>query len=199
MHEQSKAAKRRFNIGAFHARYFAGHGLDVGSGSDPLVQYIGDFCLMKSAESWDRDRGDAQYLRGLPANHYDFLHASHCLEHLRNIRIALKNWSRVVKPGGYLIITVPDEDMYEQGRWPSTFNDEHKWTFTIHKRNSWSPQSINCLDLAIEFSSSIELEKLELQRDFHRSDLRGRFDQTARPAAECSIEMVFRKRSRSAK
>jgi hypothetical protein len=40
MFEQSKAAKRRFQIGAFHQRYFVGHGIDIGGRPDPLAQCI---------------------------------------------------------------------------------------------------------------------------------------------------------------
>ena len=43
---------------------------------------------------------------------------------------------------------VPDEDLYEQGVFPSRFNPDHKATFTVAKRRSWSPVSINVLDLA---------------------------------------------------
>ena len=32
MFEQSKAVKRRCNIGAFHNRYFIGEGIDIGCG-----------------------------------------------------------------------------------------------------------------------------------------------------------------------
>jgi hypothetical protein len=42
---------------------------------------------------------------------------------------------------------VPDEDLYEQGVWPSRFNAGHRWSFTIHKSPSWSPVSINLADL----------------------------------------------------
>jgi hypothetical protein len=45
-------------------------------------------------------------------------------------------------------VIVPDEDLYEQGVWPSRFNPDHKWTFTIAKHTSWSPVSVNLLDLA---------------------------------------------------
>ena len=35
-YEQSKAAKRRFDDGAFQSRYFVGRGIDIGGGPDPL-------------------------------------------------------------------------------------------------------------------------------------------------------------------
>ena len=34
-----------------------------------------------------------------------------------------------------MIITVPDEDMYEHVS-SSTYNNDHKWTFTVFKTNS---------------------------------------------------------------
>src|SRR5262249_49277314 len=52
-----------------------------------------------------------------------------------------------LRPGSYLLLVVPDEDLYEQGCWPSRFNPEHRWTFTVHKSRSWSPVSVNVADL----------------------------------------------------
>ena len=195
MWEQSKAAKRRYHDGAFHMRNFVGHGVDVGGKIDPLAQYAGIFPRMLSVRTWDLEDGDAQYMKGVADNTFDFLHSSHCLEHMADVDIALGNWIRVVKPGGFLIITVPDEDLYEQGQWPSRYNPDHKWTFTLYKTRSWSPASLNVLDLARDFGDRLELERLALQRDFFREapDWKG-IDQSLTPVAECSIEMIWRKR-----
>ena len=194
MWEQSKAAKRRFGIGSFHNRYFVGHGIDVGGKPDPLGQYSGIFPLMLSARTWDMEDGDAQFMAGVVDNQYDFLHASHCLEHMVNVEEALLNWIRIVKPGGFLIITIPDEDLYEMGNWPSRFNPDHKWTFTIMKRQSWSPNSINVLDLLRNLAGRVEVEKIELLRDFYRDAWQQEnIDQTRTPVAESSIEIILRK------
>jgi SAM-dependent methyltransferase len=193
VHEQSKAAKRRFNDGAFLSRYFVGEGIDIGGKPDPLGQYAGIFPLMQSCRTWDLEDGDAQYLTGIPDNSFDFVHSSHCLEDILDVHDALRNWIRVLKPGGYLIVTVPDEDLYEQGYWPSQFNVEHKRTFTIAKTTSWSPRSINVIDLVREFCGQLELERLVLHRDFYRPALRG-VDQSKTPVAELSIEIVWQKR-----
>ncbi len=194
MWEQSKAAKRRFGIGAFHNRYFVGHGIDVGGKPDPLGQYSGIFPQMLSARTWDLEDGDAQYMNGVADNQYDFLHASHCLEHMVDVTETLSSWLRIIKPGGFLIITVPDEDLYEMGNWPSRFNPDHKWTFTIMKQQSWSPKSINVLDLLRDFAGQLEVEKIELLRDFYRDAWREEnIDQTRTPVAECSIEIILRK------
>jgi SAM-dependent methyltransferase len=195
MHEQSKAARRRFSEGCFHTRYFVGDGIDIGGKPDPLAQYVGIFPAMSSVRIWDIEDGDAQFLSGIPDNSHDFLVSSHSLEHMVDVREALQNWLRVVKPEGFLIITVPDEDLYELGNWPSKFNPDHKWTFTIYKHDSWSPKSINILDLLIEFSSQIEVERVVLLNDFFREPLRKKgFDQTLTPVAECAIEVIFKKK-----
>lgn len=195
MYEQSKAAKRRYNDGKFHSRYFVGKGVDIGGAPDPLSQYVGLFARLEQVDIWDWEQGDAQEMAGVADDSYDFVHASHCLEHLVDVYKGMENWIRVVKPGGYLVITIPDEDMYEQGCFPSRFNADHKWTFTICKDKSWSPKSINVLDLIKHFAGSVEVERVLLLNDFHREDLASiQFDQTLTPVAESAIEFVLRKR-----
>ncbi len=51
---------------------------------------------------------DATDLLGIPNHHYDFLLSSHCLEHIANPVKALKEWIRVLKPGGYFLVLLPD-------------------------------------------------------------------------------------------
>jgi len=194
MWEQSKAAKRRFSDGLFHSRYFVGRGIDIGGKPDPLGQFKGVFHLLGDVRTWDLEDGDAQYMDGVPDDSQDFVHSSHCLEHMVDVRLALDNWTRIVKPGGFLIITVPDEDLYEHAQWPSRFNSDHEWSFTICKRKSTMPNSINVVDLAIELADRLELERLQLISDFHRPWLDRDLDQTMTPVAECSIEIVWRKR-----
>jgi SAM-dependent methyltransferase len=195
MREQSKSAKRRFNDGAFHSRYFVGQGIDIGGKPDPLGQYAGIFRLMQSARTWDLADGDAQFMAGVPDNTFDFVHSSHCLEHMVDARVALENWTRILKPGGYLIVTIPDEDLYEQGQWPSRFNPDHKWTFTMAKPASWSPRSLNMVDLVKHLADQLSLERLVRQVDFYRSAPPGQVvDQTMTPVAECAIEVIWQKR-----
>ena len=112
MWEQSKAAKRRFSDGAFHTRYFVGEGIDIGGAPDPLGQYLAIFPRLNRVQTWDLEQGDAQFMRDVPDGRFDFVHSSHTLEHMQDARVALGNWARIVKPGGYLVIIVPDEDLY---------------------------------------------------------------------------------------
>jgi SAM-dependent methyltransferase len=123
-----------------------------------------------------------------------FVHSSHCLEHLADPAEGLRHWFRAVKPGGHLIVTVPDEDLYEQRQFPSTHNPDHKWSFTIWKQRSWSARSLNVLDLLRGLGPAADLRKLALIDAAYRYAL-PRFDQTLTPVAECAIEFVVRKRA----
>jgi len=194
MKECSKSINRRLADSRFLRRYFVGEGIDIGGKPDPLCLYQEFFPLMKAIKTWDLEDGDAQYLSTVQDNSMDFIHSSHCLEHLRDPYQGLKNWLRVIKADGYLIITIPDEDLYEQGKFPSTFNRDHKWTFTMFKQHSWNKNSIAVLDLVQSLGEIIAVEKLELLNSNYRYNI-PRYDQTLTPVAECGIEIILRKRS----
>jgi SAM-dependent methyltransferase len=191
--EASKAIVRRGFDRRFATRWFVGQGIDIGAGDDPLSNAIEFFPLISAVRAWDVEDGDAMLLEGVEDGAFDFVHSSHCLEHLRSPQAALLNWLRVCKPSGHLIITVPDEDLYEQGVFPSTFNHDHKWTFTIGKKVSWSPLSISILDLLMVLADRMEVLKLELLDHGYRFG-QPRWDQTLGGLAESAIEFVARKR-----
>ena len=192
MKEMSKSIPRRMRDPNFLRRYFVGRGVDIGGRPDPLPLYAEFFPLMGEVKVWDLADGDAQFMAGVPDGAFDFVHSSHCLEHLHDPEEGLRNWLRVVRPGGYVVVTVPDEDLYEQGVFPSTYNRDHKVTFTLHKDASWSPRSINLLGLLARLGPQARVEKVELLNASFRFDL-PRYDQTATPVAECAIEFIIRK------
>ena len=138
MKECSKSILRRLHDPNFIRYYFSGCGIDIGGKPDPLALYVELFPNIQKLRTWDIEDGDAQYMESICDEKYNFVHSSHCLEHMHAPEVALKNWFRILKPGGYLIITIPDEDLYEQGIFPSQYNRDHKWTFTIWKTESWS-------------------------------------------------------------
>src|ERR1035437_3135111 len=131
MDEASKTNKLR---GAdFAQRYLQGRVLDIGAGKDAVCGW---------AEVFDQQHGDANHIEEyFPSQSFDAVHSSHCLEHMHHPVAALAGWRSLVKPGGYLILVVPDEDLYEQGIWPSFFNSDHKATFRLDRATSWSPVS----------------------------------------------------------
>jgi SAM-dependent methyltransferase len=192
--ECSKAISRRLGDPEFATRFFVGSGVDIGGLPDPLALYSELFPRIEHVRTWDWEDGDAQLMSSVEDETFDFVHSSHCLEHLVDPYQGLVNWVRICKPGGFLVITVPDEDLYEQGVFPSTFNLDHKWTFTMNKQDSWSNRSIRLLDLVTSMGDAVSVWRLTLITSGYRFDL-PRYDQTLTPVAECAIEVVLRKRS----
>lgn len=157
-----------------------GRGIDIGCGSHPV----------KGAEPWDWAQGDAQYMVGVPDFTYDWVFSAHCLEHMKDPHTAIQNWWRILKTGGYLIVLVPDEDLYEQHVWPSKFNTDHKRTFTLSKTRSWSPVSVNCSDL-LRYLPGHNLISLTLEDSGYDYAKTGR-DQTA-GKAEAAVQFIVKK------
>ena len=156
--EASKTKKLRDK--QFYSQYLVGRVIDIGCGNDLVVPH---------AEPFDRPDGDAQnILESRPAGSYDCVHSSHCLEHMADVPSALKQWWALLKPGGYLIMVVPDEDLYEQGVFPSVFNDNHKATFRLDKENSWSDCShdIRKIVSVLEQAEIISVEKQDRGYDY---------------------------------
>jgi predicted SAM-dependent methyltransferase/ADP-heptose:LPS heptosyltransferase len=61
----------------------------------------------------------------------DFVFSSHMLEHVEeeNLVKCLKEWMRVIKPKGYLVLYLPDADEYPKVGEPGA-NPDHKWNVT---------------------------------------------------------------------
>lgn len=190
--EMQKSVTRRVNDSRFLRQYFVGNGIDIGAGEDCLSKYKEFFPLITSVDSWDIDCGDAQYLHNVDDSSYDFVVSSHCLEHMVDPYVALQNWIRILKSKGHLVITIPDEDLYEQGQWPSKYNSDHKSSFTILKNGSWSPVSINIVDLVAKFSNTIIVKKIELLDNLHLKYFNG--DQTRYSCSEGAIEIILQKK-----
>ena len=60
------------------------------------------------------------------AGSMDYVFSSHCLEHIENDWQALREWWRVLKSGGYLVLYLPHRDVY-----PLTNNPDHKHRYVI--------------------------------------------------------------------
>jgi SAM-dependent methyltransferase len=177
-HETSKAMGRRLRDPVFRERYFVGDALDIGAGSDGLGRQIGVWPLLKTVSEWDVGDGDAQYLEGVPDNSFDLVYSSHCLEHVRNPDAALHRWHDVLKPGGHMVVAVPDYVMYEREQWPSRFNDDHKTRFTFQ-----------LVAEMLHYYAPIKVERIIEHFD---PSLPKDQDQT-QGLAECCIELIVRK------
>ncbi len=155
MDEQTKAYRRRIQDKRFTERWMVGKGLDVGCGRDMINKAL--WPKITEVDPYDIEFGhtDAQFLKEIENDKYDFVHSSHCLEHVKNPRAALGNWLRVVKPGGFVVVTIPEELLYESGCWPSSFNADHKHSFTLRSAPV-IPSSINVMQLLWKTEADIE-------------------------------------------
>jgi SAM-dependent methyltransferase len=194
MRECSKSMSRRLADSNFVRKYFVGNGIDIGGKPDPFELYKEFFPLMTGVRMWDWEDGDAEFMAGVADETFDFVFSSHCLEHIKNPHVGIANWLRVLKPNGHLIINVPEEDLYEQGVFPSTYNRDHKYTWTVFKERSWSEKSVNVFDLLSRLGAAADVRKVEVIDAGYRYNL-PRFDQTLSPVSESAIEMIIRKRT----
>lgn len=140
----------------------SGKGLDIGAGDDPVRPDV---------QRFDVEHGDANrvtaFVKELAS--FDYVYSSHCLEHMHDPAMALADWWKLVKPGGTMMVIVPDEDLYEQGYWPSIFNSDHKATFTVSKQRSWSGLSRNMLDLARALPNAEIVSVRLMDQEYRRS------------------------------
>ena len=137
MNEASKT--RAIRKSEFYSRYMNDSVLDIGSGPDLVVPH---------AKPFDLEDGDAnEILNYFKPESFSCVHSSHCLEHMKNPQKSIADWWTLVKPGGYLITVVPDEELYEQGYWPSLFNTDHKSTFRWDGVSKHPKVSFNIKDL----------------------------------------------------
>jgi SAM-dependent methyltransferase len=100
------------------ARYCHGNGVDIGSGGDPVVPWAISFDLPREEfatynagnipEHCIHFHGDATQLP-FRRNTLDFVYSSHLLEDFADWTPVLTEWVRVLKPGGRLVILIPDK------------------------------------------------------------------------------------------
>lgn len=102
------------------APYCKGVGIDIG---------FGGYAIKPSAMCLDREEfhplraknahaspthlvGEAEDLRWFKDGVLDYVYSSHCLEDFYDTKKVLTEWLRVIKPGGLLVLFLPDEQVY---------------------------------------------------------------------------------------
>lgn len=126
------------------------NGVDIGSGGAPILM---------SSISMDRTKkgifsnliqlkGDAGDLYWFKDEVLDYVFSSHCLEDFvhEDKEVILREWLRVLKTNGHLILLLPDEQIYrkhckETGQ---NYNFDHKdETFSLNKLRSTVKFTLN--------------------------------------------------------
>lgn len=100
--------------------YCRGNGVDLGSSGDPVVPHAIQVDLPPAEyrhyntsrpEAVIQWRGSAMDLPFKDAT-LDWLHSAHLLEDFADWAPPLMEWNRVLKPGGYMLIAVPDRGRF---------------------------------------------------------------------------------------
>ncbi|HRR48716.1 MAG TPA: methyltransferase domain-containing protein [Bacteroidales bacterium] len=181
--ETRKARKRRLEENFFQ-KYCNGRGIDIGCGNDPLLPNIDKWDFSISPDQ------DATYMKGIPDNTYDFVYSSHCLEDLSRPDIAIKNWWRILKNGGYLIIFVPHRDLFELRKTlPSAGNVNHRWYFVIDKNEP--PVTIGLIPFIVDNLTDYDIiyvKKCDDNYSYYIKD-----EKYVIASGEFSIEAVIKK------
>ena len=114
-------------------RHLRGSGLEIGAGRHPTpifgdarVDYadVEDGALFGGGDvhfRYSLDDDPPETLLG----HYDFLIASHVLEHADSVIRSVRNACRIIKPSGLAYLVVPDMECLDDSRWMPRFDLEH--------------------------------------------------------------------------
>ena len=125
----NEAAKCRWDV----VPYIRGKGIDIGCGPNKVLPHAIGIDSCKDVELFGLDFKpdlvceDAADL-AIPDGDLDFVFSSHLLEHIPYWEGALREWWRVLKVGGYLVLYLPHRDLYPNVGQPGA-NPDHKRDF----------------------------------------------------------------------
>ena len=118
------------------------------------------------------------------------------VEHLSDPLAAVKDWHKLLREDGYLIMTVPSWELYEGMVWPSRWNREHKSTWSLWQKGSPAQIHIFVPQFLIELKplySYLRADLIDTNYDYSVAATR---DQTVHEelGVEAFIEIVLRKK-----
>ena len=185
--KSDEATKVRWEI----VPYFHGRILDIGCGEYKCFpHFIGvDNGKMWGKRNVDAPIEDAMSLDLFAGQSCDGVFSSHLLEHLKYEHIAgtLKEWCRVIRPGGHLMLYLPAEDLYpkvgEKGA-----NPDHKWNVNYDKVVAAMEQVNRGWDL-IQFEKRSDSDEYSLLFIFQLTQKRGHEFSYCKPkpAKTCAV------------
>lgn len=137
-----------------------GNGIDIGSGGDPVVPWAIQVELSDKTyaryNSNQSPRGPLQYrddnaFVNLPFKDgtLDFVYSSHLLEDFFEWSPLLIEWKRVLKPGGFLVILIPDRTLWQEAlRRGQPPNDAHRHEGSVNELRQffeWTIKGMNVI------------------------------------------------------
>jgi len=123
LREGSRVMREASKIRNFVLKWCQGKGLDLGCADDKIrPDAIGvDNRKWPGVDIY----ADVRNLTFAKDGEYDYVFSSHCLEHLKGDPMeVLEEWLRVIRPGGYLVLYLPDSAYYAEP------NPEHFHSFS---------------------------------------------------------------------
>lgn len=102
------------------SKYCKGYGVDIGYGGDPIVKHAITIDMHKPYTNLGNHPlnlgGDARNLYWFKDGVLDFVYSSHLLEDFpkEETKSVIKEWLRVIKPGGKLVLYLPHEMRYRE-------------------------------------------------------------------------------------
>ncbi|HUV65523.1 MAG TPA: methyltransferase domain-containing protein [Sedimentisphaerales bacterium] len=103
-----EAQKCRYRI----ASYLRGTGLDLGAGDGKVCKEAIGIDIGGTAADIKLDLSEDRALGIFADGSFDYIFSSHCLEDFKCTEAILREWWRVIRPGGHLILYGPDRDYY---------------------------------------------------------------------------------------
>lgn len=131
--------------------YTRGRGLDLGCGPEKAFgHFIGvdnGHHEMFGYTIKPDVRADVADLSLFASGSLDFCFSSHLLEHFPHERVpsVLKEWMRVIRSGGHLVLYLPDEDLYPKVGEPGA-NVDHKWNVNRERLLEAMPDGFDLID-----------------------------------------------------
>ncbi len=143
--------------------HMLGNGIDIGYGGKlkkPIYNYFG----------YDRDSKEFDPSGKMPFadEAFDVVYSSHCLEHIVDYQTSLREWFRILKTGGHMVLLLPHKFLYEKKEHlPGRFNTDHKRFYTPASllkevEDSLAPNSYRvrvCEDIDEDFDYAIPPEQ----------------------------------------
>lgn len=147
-------------------KFCTGNGLDIGFGGFPICPTALTLdqpgCVHKGNLS-----GDAGDLRWFRDGVLDYVFSAHCLEDAQDTAAWLREWWRVLKPGGHLVMLLPDQAAYSKHCRKAGVEPNG-----AHKHADFSLEYVKrCLDQAHIPRSAIIFEKWPMVEDAYSFEI----------------------------
>jgi SAM-dependent methyltransferase len=157
----NEAAKCRDRI----SQFIQGNGLDLGCADCKITpRSVGIDRKLYSGQNVNL-QGNVKNLYWFKDDCMDYVFSSHVLEDMPDPQAVLREWWRVIKPGGYLILYLPHKSFYPNIGQPGA-NKDHKNDFIpndiLEMLKEFKHEIIKCDELSggIEYSFEIVARKL---------------------------------------